>query len=44
LHPEESGICKVYIFFKLKSAIVDRAVPVTGGIVGVGITFGVEYY
>lgn len=36
IHPAESGICK--------SAIVDRAMPETGGIIGIGITHGLEMY
>jgi len=36
VHPEESGICK--------SAIVDNAMPLTGGVVGVGIGVGLPLY
>jgi len=36
IHPEESGICK--------SAIVDNAMPLTGGVVGVGIGVGLPKY
>lgn len=36
IHPEDSSICK--------SAIVDRAMPVLGGIVGVGIFIGLNKY
>ena len=36
MHPEESWICS--------SAIVDRAMPVFGGLIGVGISKGLEHY
>ena len=36
LHPEESSICK--------SAIVDGAMPLIGGVIGVGVTNGLDFY
>lgn len=36
IHPEESSICR--------SALVDRSMPLTGGLVGVGITYGLPGY
>lgn len=36
IHPQESSICK--------SAIVDKALPLTGGIIGLTIVDGLEYY
>lgn len=36
IHPQESSICK--------SAIVDGAMPLIGGVIGIGIVSGLEYY
>jgi LCCL domain len=36
IHPEEASICR--------SALVDNSMPLTGGIVGVGITYGLPGY
>lgn len=36
IHPQESSICK--------SAIVDNAMPLIGGVIGVGVVNGLEYY
>ena len=36
IHPEESSICR--------SALVDQSMPLTGGMVGVGVTYGLPGY
>lgn len=36
IHPEESSICK--------AAIVDGAMPLIGGVIGVGVTSGLDFY
>lgn len=36
IHPEESSICR--------SALIDNSMPFTGGLVGVGITYGLPGY
>jgi len=36
IHPEESGICK--------SALVDNAIPLSGGVIGIGIGVGLPKY
>lgn len=36
IHPQESSICK--------SAIIDNAMPLIGGVIGVGVVSGLEYY
>ena len=36
IHPEESSICK--------SAIVDGAMPLIGGVIGIGVTSGLDFY
>jgi len=36
IHPDDSSICK--------SAIIDRAMPVVGGIIGVGLYTGISKY
>ncbi len=36
IHPEESSICK--------AAIIDNAMPLIGGVVGIGIGVGLEKY
>lgn len=36
IHPEEASICR--------SAIVDRSMPLTGGVIGIGVTHGLNDY
>jgi len=36
IHPEESSICR--------SAIVDKAIPLVGGIIGINILTGMNFY